>query len=79
MDEATKNIFKIVNRTIDLYMKEAGVRALFGFDPRLEELILSTVNGHGYQANVPMVDLIYFITLMAVTSFVNLMQMVLLL
>jgi glutathionylspermidine synthase len=62
LDEAAENIFKIVNRTIDLYMKEARVRALFGFDPRLEELILGAVNGHGYQANVPMgrFDLFYY-------------------
>lgn len=61
-DEAVKDVFKIVNHTIDLYMKEASVRALFGFDARLEELILSTVNGHHYQANVPMgrFDLFYY-------------------
>jgi glutathionylspermidine synthase len=61
-DRAVKNIFSIANRTIDLYMKEAGVRALFGFDSRLEELILGAANGHGYQANVPMgrFDLFYY-------------------
>jgi len=61
-DEIVKNVFKIVNHTIDLYMKEARVRALFGFDSRLEKLILSTANGHGYQANVPMgrFDLFYY-------------------
>lgn len=61
-DEIVKNVFKIVNHTIDLYMKEARVRALFDFDSRLEDLILSTVNGHNYQANVPMgrFDLFYY-------------------
>jgi glutathionylspermidine synthase len=60
--EAVKNIFTIVNRTIELYMKQASVRALFGFEPRLEELILSTAGGHGYRANVPMgrFDLFYY-------------------
>ncbi len=60
--EAVKNVFTIVNRTIDLYMKEAGVRALFGFDARLEELILSTAHGHHYRANVPMgrFDIFYY-------------------
>lgn len=61
-DAVIKDIFKIANHTIDLFMKEASVRALFGFDARLEELILSAANGHGYQANVPMgrFDIFYY-------------------
>ncbi len=61
-DEALKMIFKIVNHTIELYLKEPGVRSLFRFDSRLEELILSAAGGHGYQANVPMgrFDLFYY-------------------
>ena len=61
-DQAVKDIFSIINRTIDLYMKESSVRTLFGFEPRLVELILSTAKGHGYLANVPMgrFDLFYY-------------------
>jgi glutathionylspermidine synthase len=62
LGEAVKNIFTIVNHTIELYMQQASVRALFGFESRLEELILSTARGPGYRANVPMgrFDLFYY-------------------
>ncbi|HWQ70887.1 MAG TPA: glutathionylspermidine synthase family protein [Desulfitobacteriaceae bacterium] len=60
--KAMQELFKIVDHTIDLYMKHASIRALFGFDKRLEELILSTANGHGYRVNVPMgrFDIFYY-------------------
>lgn len=61
-DAAIKDVFKIVNRTIGLYMSESKVRTLFGFDPKLEELILCDSEGHGYKSNVPMgrFDIFYY-------------------
>jgi len=53
------NIFDIVNRMINLYLEKEEVRAFFGFDKRLEELILME---HRYTANVPMgrFDIFYY-------------------
>jgi Glutathionylspermidine synthase len=61
-EEAMRELFQIVDHTIALYRQQAAVRALFGFDRRLEELILSTADGHGYRANVPMgrFDIFYY-------------------
>ena len=47
----TKDIFKIVNKSIDIYMKYPEVRPVWGFSKTLESLVLIS---HDYQANVPM-------------------------
>lgn len=47
----TKDIFKIVNKSIDLYMENKMVREYYGFDKRLDELIRKE---HDFSANVPM-------------------------
>ena len=61
-EDAMQALFNIIDHTIELYMNKAEVRALFGFDKRLEELILCTAKGHGYRANVPMgrFDIFYY-------------------
>lgn len=58
-EEAVKGIFDVVNRTIELYLTEERVRKLFGFESKLEELILLP---HFYEANVPMgrFDIFYY-------------------
>src|SRR6056297_3319769 len=53
------NMFKIINKTIDLYLEKKDVRKLFGFDKKLEELIKSP---HYYNTYVPMgrFDVFYY-------------------
>lgn len=50
-DTLTKDIYKIVNKSIDIYMKYPEVRHIWGFDKKLEELIILP---HKFKANVPM-------------------------
>ncbi len=59
INNLTKNIFKIVNKSIDLYLEEKEVRELFEFDEKLEELIKAP---HFYKTNVPMgrFDIFYY-------------------
>ena len=47
----TTDIFKIVNKSIEVYLNHPEVRSIFDFDKRLEELILIP---HRYKTNVPM-------------------------
>ncbi|GAU79947.1 glutathionylspermidine synthase family protein [Fusibacter sp. 3D3] len=47
----TKRIFDIVNKSIDIYFNHPEVRRVWGFDPRLEELVLLP---HRFKAKVPM-------------------------
>ena len=47
----TQKIFDIVNKSIDIYFEHPEVRSIWGFDPRLEELILLP---HRFEAKVPM-------------------------
>jgi len=55
----TKDIFKLVNKTINLYLENEEVRKIYNFDARLEELILLE---KPYKANVPMgrFDIFYY-------------------
>ncbi len=59
MEKLAENIFKIVNKTINLYIEEKEVRKLFGFDKKLEELIKAPCY---YKTNVPMgrFDIFYY-------------------
>ncbi len=59
IENLTENIFRIVKKTIDLYLKETEVRKLFEFDKKLEELIKAP---HYYKTNVPMgrFDIFYY-------------------
>jgi len=50
-EDLTKQIFKIVNKSIDIYINHPEVRHIWGFDKRLEELILVP---HRFKSNVPM-------------------------
>jgi len=50
-EQLTKNIFSIVNKSIDIYLNHPEVRYIWNFDKRLEELILVP---HRFKANVPM-------------------------
>lgn len=54
-----ENIVYLVNKTVRLYMENEDIRALYNFDPRLDELIRID---HGYKANVPMgrFDIFYY-------------------
>lgn len=56
---ALSGMMDVVERTIGLYKTEASVRRLFGFDNRLEELILLP---HDYDVTVPMgrFDIFYY-------------------
>lgn len=58
-ETAVQGIFDVVNKTIQLYLSEEKVRKLFGFDPKLEELIRLP---HFYDINVPMgrFDIFYY-------------------
>lgn len=58
-NQIVKDIFNLVNKTIDLYKSHQAVRDLYNFDPRLEELILLE---SPYEARVPMgrFDLFYY-------------------
>ncbi len=58
-EELTKNIFNIVNKSIDTFIEHEEVRKIFDFDERLEELILIP---HKYKAKVPMgrFDIFYY-------------------
>lgn len=47
----TKNIFKVINESIDVYMKHPDVRKIWGFSKTLEEMIIIDTP---YVANVPM-------------------------
>lgn len=47
----TKDIFKIVNKSIDIYLKHPEVRPVWGFSKALESLVLMA---HDYEAKVPM-------------------------
>jgi hypothetical protein len=57
--EMTKNIFKIINKTIKLFLEEKEVRDLYNFDKNLEEMIKAP---HYYDVNVPMgrFDIFYY-------------------
>lgn len=57
--DALAGIMDICDRTISLYVNNPEIRGLFGFDPRLEELILLP---HGYDRTVPMgrFDIFYY-------------------
>lgn len=57
--DALSGMMDVVERTIELYMSDASVRKLFGFDQRLEELILLP---HDYEVTVPMgrFDIFYY-------------------
>jgi len=59
IEKLTVNMFKIINKTIDLYLKKRDVRKLFGFEKKLEELIKSP---HYYNTYVPMgrFDVFYY-------------------
>ncbi|HKL42669.1 MAG TPA: hypothetical protein VJ962_08850 [Clostridia bacterium] len=54
-----KNIFNLVNKTIDLYFDNEEIRKIYNFDQRLEELILLE---KPYSSNVPMgrFDIFYY-------------------
>jgi len=54
-----KNIFNLVNKTINLYFDKKEVREIYNFDEKLEELILLE---KPYSANVPMgrFDIFYY-------------------
>jgi hypothetical protein len=56
---ALSGMMDVVDRTIGLYRSEASVRNMFGFDARLEELILLP---HDYEVSVPMgrFDIFYY-------------------
>lgn len=58
-EKLAKDIFNIVNRSIDIYISYPEVRPVWNFDPRLEELILIP---HRFKANVPMgrFDVFYY-------------------
>lgn len=58
-DKALEGMRSVVNTTIDLYMNHPHVRQLFGFDERLEALIMQP---HYYEAKVPMgrFDIFYY-------------------
>ncbi|MDW7662146.1 MAG: hypothetical protein SCL54_12075 [Bacillota bacterium] len=58
-ESALSGMMDVVERTIGLYKTEASVRRLFGFDKRLEELILLP---HDYDVTVPMgrFDIFYY-------------------
>ncbi len=58
-EEAMSMMFNIVNKTIDIYLKDETVRKLYDFDPRLVELIQLD---HGYNTKVPMgrFDIFYY-------------------
>lgn len=47
----TEDIYKIVNKSIDIYLNHPEVRPVWGFDKKLEDLILIP---HRFEANVPM-------------------------
>ena len=57
--DALEGIHKLCTKTIDLYIERPEIRALFGFDPRLEQLI---VLPHHYKSTVPMgrFDIFYY-------------------
>lgn len=50
-EKLTKEIFNIVNKSIDIYINHPEIRHIFGFEKNLEELILIP---HKYEVNVPM-------------------------
>ncbi|BEP29640.1 hypothetical protein [Helicovermis profundi] len=50
-EDISKNIFNIVNHSIDIYLTKPDVRHIWNFDARLEELILIP---HRFKSNVPM-------------------------
>lgn len=58
-EKALSGMFSVVNKAIELYLKNPSVRALFGFDSKLEALIMQP---HHYDAYVPMgrFDLFYY-------------------
>jgi len=55
----TENMFKIINKTIKLYLEEKEVRDLYKFDKNLEEMIKAP---HYYDTYVPMgrFDIFYY-------------------
>ncbi len=57
--EALRQMFEIINRSVYLYMNMPDIRRLFGFDERLDSLIRLP---HYYDCNVPMgrFDLFYY-------------------
>ncbi|MCH4888167.1 hypothetical protein EZV73_11320 [Acidaminobacter sp. JC074] len=50
-EKLTEDIYKIVNKSIDIYLNHPEVRPVWGFDKRLEDLILIP---HRFKAKVPM-------------------------
>ena len=58
-NKLAEDIFKIVNRSIEIYLSYPEVRPVWDFDVRLEELILIQ---HRFKANVPMgrFDVFYY-------------------
>lgn len=50
-ENMTTEIFKIVNKSIEIYMNHPSVRSIWNFTRELEELILIP---HRFEANVPM-------------------------
>jgi glutathionylspermidine synthase len=50
-EKLTKEIYKIVNKSIEIYINHPEVRSIWDFDERLEELILIP---HRFKSNVPM-------------------------
>lgn len=50
-EKITEDIYKIVNKSIDIYLEHEDVRHVWGFDKRLEELILLP---HRFSSKVPM-------------------------
>jgi glutathionylspermidine synthase len=50
-EELTRSIYKIVNKSINIYVDHPEVRSIWGFSKELEELILVP---HRFTANVPM-------------------------
>lgn len=57
--QALKGMFSVVNTTIDLYLTQPEVRALFGFEKKLDDLIQIP---HAYDTKVPMgrFDIFYY-------------------
>jgi len=49
--QLTKDIYRIVNKSIEIYLEHPEVRKVWGFDKKLEELILIP---HRFKSNVPM-------------------------
>jgi len=47
----TENIYKIVNKSVEIYINHPEVRHIWGFEKKLEELI---VLPHKFKSNVPM-------------------------